>query len=90
MKGRVDVIVTFNKKDFPSNALWKLGIQVQHPDEFVSFLLGLDPQQVCHAAGKMRSGYRKPTLDRNEFFRRLERTGMALTVQRMKDFLDLI
>jgi len=90
VKGRVDVIVTFNKKHFPSDPLGKLGIQVQHPDEFVSFLLGLAPQQVCQTAGKMRAGYRKPPLDRDEFFRRLERTGMALTVQRMKDFLDLI
>lgn len=32
IKGRADVIVTFNLKDFPDEALAPYGIEAQHPD----------------------------------------------------------
>lgn len=43
VKGRVDVIVTFNTKDFPKDELLSFGIDVQHPDEFLTCILGLAP-----------------------------------------------
>jgi predicted nucleic acid-binding protein len=40
------VIVTFNLKDFPSEALALTGVQVQTPDEFLIPLLEADPECV--------------------------------------------
>ena len=33
--GHADAIVTFNLRDFPAAALEPLGIEIQHPDDFV-------------------------------------------------------
>jgi hypothetical protein len=33
IKGRADLIVTFNLKDFPGDRLDRWGIEAQHPDE---------------------------------------------------------
>ena len=41
------VIVTYNLKHFPEEALAPYGIEAQHPDEFVSHLFDLDPGAVC-------------------------------------------
>ena len=45
-----DVIVTFNRKDFPSCHLAPYGIETQHPDEFVENLFHLDSAAVVAAA----------------------------------------
>jgi len=39
IRGRADVIVTCNLKDFPAGALKSYGIEAQHPDEFLLNLL---------------------------------------------------
>jgi predicted nucleic acid-binding protein len=36
IKGRADLIVAFNLKDFPADKLDHWGIQAQHPDEFLT------------------------------------------------------
>jgi hypothetical protein len=38
IRGRADVIVTANLRDFPTGTLAPLGIEAQHPDEFVLHL----------------------------------------------------
>ena len=36
IKGRTDVIVTLNLRDFPAERLDRWGIEAQHPDEFLT------------------------------------------------------
>jgi predicted nucleic acid-binding protein len=43
IQGGVDVIVTFNLKDFPPQALTPYDIEVQHPDEFIACVIDLKP-----------------------------------------------
>ena len=49
IRGRADVIVTMNLKDFPTSALAPYGIKAQHPDEFVLHLLGTSEAKVIGA-----------------------------------------
>src|ERR1022692_4131141 len=46
--GRCDVIVTQNLKHFPKKILTPLGIEAQHPDEFLAITLTL--RRACFAA----------------------------------------
>ena len=39
LRGRCDVIVTYNLKDFPAEILSADDIEAQHPDEFIGHLL---------------------------------------------------
>ena len=54
------VIVTFNRADFPPEAMAVFGIEVQHPDDFVSHLLDLDPAGVCAAVRDQRQALTNP------------------------------
>lgn len=46
VKGKAEVIVTFNLKDFPPAALRKWKIRAEHPDAFLCRLYSADPQAV--------------------------------------------
>lgn len=48
------LIVTYNLKDFPDEALAPLGIRAIHPDEFLLDLLDLDPHGVVTALERQR------------------------------------
>ena len=60
IRGRCDVIVTYNLKDFPSDTLLAFDLEAQHPDEFIGHLCNLRPDVVCHAAKLCRQRLRKP------------------------------
>jgi hypothetical protein len=54
IRGRADVIVTANVRDFPADILTPLEIEAQHPDEFIAYLLDLAPGVVPEAARRHR------------------------------------
>lgn len=60
IKGNAEVIVTFNLKDFPANALQPFNIWAQHPDEFIAHLIDLSPEKVLLAAHQHRAKLRNP------------------------------
>ena len=51
---RADVIVTYNLSDFPATILEQYGIEAQHPDEFITYLIDLAPSVVCEATKRQR------------------------------------
>jgi predicted nucleic acid-binding protein len=77
IRGRADVIVTYNLKDFPDKELNKYGIAAQHPDEFLSHLLDLATGTVCAAARVHRQRLKNPPKAVEQYFETLE--GQALT-----------
>lgn len=88
--GRADVIVTFNLKHFPASALSPLGVEAQHPDEFVTHLLDLDPGAVCAAVKRQRESLKKPAKSVAEFVPTLEQCGLPLTVAALAAFAELL
>ena len=54
IRGRADVIVTVNVRDFPEEALEPFGIEAQHPDEFIAHLIDLAAGVVIGAAERHR------------------------------------
>jgi hypothetical protein len=88
--GRADVIVTFNLKDFPPTVLAPLGIEPQHPDEFVSHLLDLDSGLVCLAVKRQRESLKNPPKTIEEFLPTLEQCGLPQTVARLRTFAPLL
>ncbi|WP_367374755.1 PIN domain-containing protein [Pseudomonas lini] len=70
------VIVTFNQKDFPDEALGSFGIEAQHPDEFVDNLFDLDPAAVVAAAQRQRKQLKMPPMDVGTYLDLLFRQGL--------------
>lgn len=90
IRAGADLIVTFNLKDFPSSVLGPLGIEAQHPDDFLSFQLDLAPNIVCSAAKKHRSSLKNPPHSVDEYLDCLESQRLAQTVQGLRQFSELI
>jgi predicted nucleic acid-binding protein len=86
MRGRADVIVTMNLRDFPVEVLEPLGIEAQHPDEFVLHLLDLAPGAVVAAAEAHRLSMKNPPRSPSEYLSTLERQGLSKTVLVLREY----
>ena len=87
IRGRADVIVTMNLRDFPSDTVGSLGIEVQHPDEFVLHLLDLAPGAVVAAAQNHRQSLKNPPKTVAEYLETLERQGLTQTVSVLREYM---
>jgi len=87
---RADVIVTSNLKDFPNKVLEPLGIEAQHPDEFIAHLIDLDTASVVIAAQKCRASLKNPAYSAEEYLDTLERQSLPNTVAALREFSSVI
>lgn len=86
----VDVIVTFNLKDFPAERLATYGIDPLHPDEFLKYQLDLAPNVVCTAAKRHRASLKRSPKTVDEYLETLEAQGLVQTVSELRKFAELI
>ena len=84
------VIVTFNRKDFPTEAVAPYGIEVQHPDDFVSHLLDLDAAGVCAAVRDQRQALKNPPKSVRELLDTLLAQQLAGTVAVLESMQELL
>lgn len=90
IRGRADVIVTFNLDDFPPDILQPLGINARHPDDFVIHLLDLAPTRVYWALKRQRATLKNPPRTAEELLDTLERQRLVQTVARLRAAIDLL
>jgi predicted nucleic acid-binding protein len=72
VRGKADVIVTFNVGDFPPEACEPYDIDVQHPDEFLCYQWELDEESMADAMERRLEEYSNPPLSLEQFLRFLE------------------
>ncbi len=87
IRGRADVIVTANLRDFPAETLAEFGIDAQHPDEFVLHLIDLAPGIVAEAAQHHRESLKNPPKTVDEYLTTLEALGLTQTVSALRDYM---
>ena len=87
IRGQANVIVTMNLRDFPSDVLAPLGIEAQHPDEFILRLLDLAPGVVVVAAENHRQSLKNPPKKVFEYLETLERQGLTQTVTVLREHM---
>ena len=85
-----DVIVTFNEKDFPADILQPLGIEAQHPDEFIDNLFDLDPPTVVQTAQQQRSSLKFPPVDVDQYLESLLRQGLVQTARSLATYRNML
>lgn len=86
IRGRADVIVTYNLTDFPDKALQKYGITPQHPDEFLLHLFNLAPTIVCTAVRTHRARLKHPPKTTAEYLETLERQSLTHFVAALRPY----
>lgn len=88
--GHADCIVTANVRDFPLNVIAPLGIEIIHPDQFIAAQWDLDQLAAVTAFKRMRARWKKPQATAEDFAAALERGGMPVTAQRLREAAELI
>lgn len=69
---RAEVILTYNRRDFPRRVLVPYGITVQHPDDFLITLMPRFSTEVRETLEGMRARKTRPPLSPTELLRKLE------------------
>ncbi|MFG6101586.1 PIN domain-containing protein [Leptothoe sp. EHU-05/26/07-4] len=84
----VDILVTFNLKDFPSSVLAQHDIEAQHPDDFIADLLDLKPLRGIQAIQTIQSRLKKPPVSFDEYLEILLRQGLPVTVSILRQLRE--
>ena len=88
--GHADAIVTFNLADFPVSALAPLGVEAQHPDDFLLNQLDLNPIAALKSIKAMRARWRNPQLTALDLTAALGTLQLPLVAARLRDVQELI
>lgn len=90
IRGRADVIVTYNLKDFPGEAVAAYGIAVQHPDEFLTHTFDFAPGVVLSALQRLRLSLKNPPVAVEDYLSRLEQHELPTFVAKLREFQALL
>lgn len=90
IRGRADIIVTANTKDFPSTELDRYSIQAVHPDDFICDLLNLSPEAVYNSVRSIRLRLSSPPRTVEEYLETLERNGLTVLVSQLRNFSQML
>lgn len=81
-----DAIVTFNRKDFPTELLNRYNIELLHPDDFLHFQYDLGDALVITAVQRIRARLSNPPMSANDYLDRLEAQGLPKIVAELRKF----
>lgn len=76
LRGRADLIVTANVRDFPKELLAQMGLEVQHPDEFLLNQLDLEPDRTIAALHRQAAATRRPAITTKVLLSHLAKCGV--------------
>ncbi len=88
IRGNVDMIVTWNIKDFPEELLAPYHIEVQEPDDFLLNQFGLDAAKVLQSVKACRMRLTDPELTPIEYLKMLERNKLTNTALELRSYAE--
>ena len=80
LEAQAQVIVTYNLRDFPADALQPHGIEAQHPDEFILRVIALSPLVVRETVETHQQALKNPPKTPAEYLATLSNQGLPKTV----------
>jgi cytosine/adenosine deaminase-related metal-dependent hydrolase len=86
MHSGAGLIVTFNLKDFPAEALQSYNLNAQHPDDFIVDLLDLHPAGVLKAAANQRRSLKNPPKTPDDYLDTLLAQGLTQSVSILREW----
>jgi len=76
LRGRADMIVTANLRDFPVGSLGDVGLEVQHPDDFLLNQLDLEPDRTMASLHHQADAMKRPAMTSAVLLEHLARCGV--------------
>lgn len=83
---RAELIVTFNQKDFPPDALRNYNVVAQHPDDFIADLFDLNQAKVLEAMAAHRQSLKNPPKSVDEYLTALLGLGLTQSVSVVRPY----
>lgn len=87
LRSQADVIVTTNLKDFPVPYIRTFDVEVQHPDEFISNLIDLNPAKALEAFRQQVARLRNPPIAAAQVLDNLRKSSLPATSARLEALL---
>jgi len=87
---RADAIVTYNLRDFPSEALERHHVEAIHPDDFLTYQLDLDEPSVLVAVQRCRTRLVNPPVEIEAYLNRLESLQLPKFVSRLRQYASIL
>ncbi|WP_278314785.1 PIN domain-containing protein [Lolliginicoccus levis] len=84
IRAKAQVIVTYNLRDFPEEALSPWDIEAVHPDSFLEAQIHLDQSAVYTAVHRIADSWRNPPGTVADVLQRLENLGLVSTVAALR------
>jgi len=75
-RGRADMIVTANLRDFPAESLGDVGLEVQHPDDFLLNQLDLEPDRTMASLHRQAAAMKRPAMTTPALLEHLAKCGV--------------
>jgi hypothetical protein len=90
IKCRADIIVTENLKHFPRGVLAQYGMEGKSADEFIADAIDLNTSLAIAAVRTMRLRLNRPEKTSEALLLDLEKIGLTLTADQLRESIDLI
>lgn len=87
---RANVIVTFNEKDFPEDAIAAYRLHTKHPDDFLVDAFELAPEEFVEAVRRDFLHYGTPPLVYDDYIDSLAKAGIPKTAKLLRQFKILM
>lgn len=83
VRANANLIVTFNLKDFPQDALDPYDVEAVHPDNFLCDQFDLNPQKIKGIAQEVVEDMKNPQITHIDYLQGLRKVGLS-------DFAELL
>ncbi len=90
MRCHAQVILTYNLKDFPEDVLAPLGIEAQHPDDFLEHLLNLHQAVVLDVFRERRAALVNPAFSVERLLESFSKMSLPKTVAILREFATFL
>ncbi|MEN7550552.1 PIN domain-containing protein [Rapidithrix thailandica] len=77
IRGKADLIATFNLRDFLKKAIEKFDIEAQSPDHLLVQLIDLNTEVACRAFHSMVNRLKNPTKTKSQVINTLKNCGLS-------------
>jgi predicted nucleic acid-binding protein len=84
---RADVVITYNLRDLPADYLGRYDVEPQHPDQFISNLVDLNPEEAVNAFRRQIANLRNPPKSPQHVIEMLRRLELRKTCDKLVSLL---
>lgn len=87
IKCKANVIITFNRKDFPLRYIGRYNIKIENPDDFICQLLNMQLPKVLQALRNQVNDLQNPPQSAEQVLTTLKKCGLTKSTAIIKDAL---